>query len=963
MQKLVRNTLITDPLFSRQRGNAWCSSFSGNNRCAYECVAHDRNSLTNSQENKTQGSSKPQIENGSNLQGPDSPISVQDELQVSRNSVSFSDFVRERTFLDVEAHDVVDEALTAEELRRQRDGYLFGCCPFDSDLFADFLSAQDLVEQVRDYEVQSGEARDMAYESTTQKHAMTTMTDDTPTVEMTFMTTKDDTYYAADSPDCSMAEYLARPVKLSTLTWTVGTAFPNTVIDPLALWTANKRVINRLATYKNFKCDLCVKIMVNGSPFHYGCLLASHSVYAAPDWYFDSSVVGSIGNLVSQSQLPHIYVDPTTSQGGCFRLPYMRPLNAYDLVAGNQAAAHLLNFRSIIPLAHANAAVDAITITIMAWAENVVLSVPTQVAPFGYVPQSGDEYGSGPISHPSFIISALAGKMKGLPLIGPYAMATSIGAQAIGNIARMFGFVKPRIVTPTSIMRPRFVPNLSSATEHEAIQVIAFDEKAETTVDPRVAGWSPMDEMSFSSIVQRESYLTNFSMAPTDAPDTKLFSIAVTPVAYLGTLSGLDPVYWMTPCCHLAMPFRYWRGSMKYRFQAVASSFHRARLRFVYEPSVGTSAPAHEYGPLNSYVWDISDSKDTVLEIGWHTEIPYLEVSPPLNSFPMFQGIAAGVQPTLSPIAGAHNGMLHVYVMNELTAPSNLASSSIAFTVHVAGSDDLDFMRPTEDKLATLAYVAQSGELMQDVAIAPVMRGVDVTFGKKTEKVSEIQSIHHGDPVHSVRTLIKRYCRAERISIFFPAGIVAWAYRSSGYVFQPGQMPGAIHLNGATPVNFSHMNYLAWFSPCYLGRRGGIRNRIVPVVKYDNPITVDRWSSVTLPTNATTVTQLVGQTDANFVSKDAVQIANIRNTGLAGKVVAMGGEPLDFELPYNSNLRFIPTRQPDPTVWDNSGFDMRSLVNAASAGSVAFDRFVSAGDDFTFVGYLNVPPVRNRKVY
>jgi hypothetical protein len=37
-------------------------------------------------------------------------------------------------------------------------------------------------------------------------------------------------------------------------------------------------------------------------------------------------------------------------------------------------------------------------------------------------------------------------------------------------------------------------------------------------------------------------------------------------------------------CGAAAMPFKYWSGSMKYRFQVVCSAFHRGRIAVVYDP-------------------------------------------------------------------------------------------------------------------------------------------------------------------------------------------------------------------------------------------------------------------------------------------------------------------------------------------------------------------------------------------
>lgn len=1011
------------------------------------------------------GLSNPRNENGSNLQGPDSPISLGDELEVSRNSVTFSDFVRERVYRqDLEAHDVVDDELTAEELRRQRDGYLFGCCPFDADLFVDFLGVQDVVRAITEYETQSGfanppeffddkgvlipavfEAREKAYfdyvRDTIQPRfdkgvlvvpntnfnevalkfkpappapiptvpvvpstplprpdrpgksgengqgneprsyqfqsgklhdvgetppkvtqVLTTMHDDTVNVEHHFMNVKDDTYYQADAPDVFIGDYFARPLKIAAYSWTVNTPFPLIQIDPLLLWFTNKRVVNRIATNANFKCDLCVRILVNGTPFHYGLLLASHRPQAVLD-YFQTTVpqTGLFMNM-SESQLPHVYLDPTTSQGGCLRMSYMGTRNAWNTLNADYVGAHLLTIREITGLRHTSGVVEPITVTVMAWAENMVLSVPTGFNPLGYITQSGDEYGEGVISRPAFILSSLMGRLRDIPLIGPYALATQIGAGAIGNIAKMFGYVKPRLVSDMCIAYRKRNPNFASATQHEPINCLTFDDKAEVTVDPRVAGFAPMDEMVISTIATRESYLTQFNWGASIVPETRLFTIAVSPALYNSVPAGLiaPTQYYMTPSCHVGVPFRYWRGSMRYRFQAVCSSFHRGRLRFVYEPGGLPNVSSGEYNTAYQYVWDLSTSKEAVIEIGWNSESPYLTTHLPGPNIRRFETSAA-----LFPRSGEDNGTLSVYIMNELTAPDVTANSDISIMVCTAACDDIEFFDPSERGMDLYSYTPQSGELIEDTPVKSVATECHAVFGKRCEKRAENTAIFYGDPILSVRTLIKRYCRGERLAVLTLAGTSAIRFNVSSFVYTPGAAPGAVNLSGSVPVNDSHMNFLAWFAPCYLGRRGGMRNRFVPT---GNTVSVDNVTagrSTFGPALLQTTTTVAPAYNTNSVQHSRLQkkFVSIAQIGVSGMTISSDKETLDVEIPYHHPMRYIPTRHPDNTILGGAGIDVRTVVNSTAPLMVAYDRYVAAGDDFTFLCYLNVPPMFGARTY
>lgn len=1017
-------------------------------------------SLTNTRNTQTREiSNLSQNENGSMLQGPDSPISLVDELQTSRNSVTFSDFVRERVF-DGE-HNVEEAIVEEEEAGRQRDGYIFGCCPFDADLFIDsfglfnsqfrkmkyefqsgfanppeffdekgvlipsvfkaredayFAYVKDTLQprfeggslvvpstnfndialrskpsaisppiavvppvveipptaggpgnsgngkpdkpedvKPRIFSFQSGELHSVGETGTKTTQVLTTLEDDTANVEHHFMNYKDDTYYQADAPEVHIADYFARPLKIAAYSWTVNTPFVPVQIDPLQLWFTNKRVVNRIASNANFKCDLCVRILVNGTPFHSGLLLASHRPQAILDYFQTTLPLATTFLAISESQLPHVYLDPTTSQGGCLRMSYMGTRNAWNTLSADYVGAHLLTLREITGLRHTSGVVEPITVTIMAWAENMVLSVPTGFNPVGYVPQSGDEYGTGVISRPAFIVSSLAGKMKNTPLIGPYAMATQIGAGAIGTIAKMFGYVKPRVVSDMHFAYRKRNPNFASSTQHDPINSLTFDDKAEVTVDPRVAGFAALDEMTLTSIATRESYLTQFNWGASIVPETRIFSIAVSPALYASAAGLVLPnQYFMTPSCHVALPFKYWRGSMRFRLQAVCSSFHRGRLRIVYEPGGLANVSTGEYNTAYQYIWDLSASKEAVIEVGWNSEAPYLTPTLPSTTVKRFETTAS-----LFPRGGEDNGTLSIFILNELTAPDLTANSDISVVVCTAACDDMEFFDPTDRALDLFSYTPQSGELMEDTPVKSVATSVHAVFGNKCTQRPQNASIFYGDPVLSIRTLVKRYCRAERLTVLTLAGVNLIRFNFSSFIYTPGGAPGAVNLSGTLPVNDSHMTFLSWYSPCFLGRRGGMRNRLVPT---GNTVAVDNVTAVRSAFGAT-LFQIVA-TILPIYNTNAVQHARltkksvfVAHTGVSGMSISSDKETLDIDVPYHSNTRYIPTRHPDNTILGGAGVDVRTVVNTTTPIIIAYDRYVAASDDFSLVCFLNVPPM------
>jgi hypothetical protein len=269
-----------------------------------------------------------------------------------------------------------------------------------------------------------------------------------------------------------------------------------------------------------------VKFLINGNSFYYGRAGAFYTPLPNRD---DVDDTGSQISLIGMSQRPKIFLDPTTNKGGTLELPFFWPYNAFSIPDVDWRAMGRINVQGFTALQHMQNSDQPITITVFAWATDVSLSVPTSVNMSGLDPQMAmDEY-DGPVSKPANVLAASAGRLANAPVIGPYALATQLAASAVAAIARIFGYSRPAQIDapnrmihyPAGIFAPTNIPDVA--------QKLTLDVKQETTIDPRVMGLSDVDELSLSSFIQRESFLTSFSYSQIDAPDQTLFTTWVTP--------------------------------------------------------------------------------------------------------------------------------------------------------------------------------------------------------------------------------------------------------------------------------------------------------------------------------------------------------------------------------------------------------------------------------------------------
>jgi hypothetical protein len=363
-----------------------------------------------------------------------------------------------------------------------------------------------------------------------------------------------------------------------------------------------------------------------------------------------------------------------------------------------------------------------------------------------------------------------------------------------------------------------------------------------------------------------------------------------------------------------------------------------------------------DHNVQHTYVWDISENKEAVIDVGWHTHSPYLEVPDITNqvgaNVPFkADATAAG---NLSFLERETNGSLTLMVMNELTAPNVNLAADVTIMVSVSALDDMEFANPTTTYTNSFQYSPQSGEIIEDSKFMPVANVAHVTFGKNC-KDDRTAIIHYGDPVTSVRALLKRYMHSITIGQVEVDSIMT--VLMPAFPLYPGKSPGAIHLVGASAYNFSSMTHMNWFTPAYTCRRGGIRVRAIPLSPSQRQIMISRR-----PTNTGTIVvkSEVAAPTISQAGRQAIADRFVYGNGWSGSQVSVEPNlPIDMEIPYHSQLRYSNARSLNNSGASvvQMGYSITSRVKtvAASANLCGYDIFVSAADDFSLSVFTCVP--------
>jgi len=298
---------------------------------------------------------------------------------------------------------------------------------------------------------------------------------------------EDPTRRLEDTPEMELTKFFERPVKVAEYEWNTGTALVHT-LNPWDAFLSNKRVINRIANYNLLRAKLHVRIVLNGNGFQYGRAIAAYQPLEAYDDFAPTTFVAE--DVTQLSQLPHVYLNPTTSQGGELILPFFYHYNSLWQSNSQYIDIGTMYFRSLNNLKHANGAADKVTVTVFAWAENMELSVPTTDPNSGLVPQSGkmdetDEANmKGYVSGPATAVAKIASSMSNIPGIAPYAKATEMASTTIADVAKRFGYSRPAVTKNPEPYRPVPISSLANTNVPDTVNKLTVMTNRSSPLTP-----------------------------------------------------------------------------------------------------------------------------------------------------------------------------------------------------------------------------------------------------------------------------------------------------------------------------------------------------------------------------------------------------------------------------------------------------------------------------------------------
>lgn len=822
--------------------------------------------------------------------------------------------------------------------------------------------------------------------ASTGKQAIMHFEDLDPGYAAVIASERDSTFDAVQSEDAKLGDFLSRPVRIKEERWTsTAPSAINDTFNPWKLYCENPAVAEKLKYFNNMSGKLHVKFIINGNAFLYGRLMVTYE----PVPYLNTLGLGNLleQDYVLRSQRPKIFLNPTTNEGGEMELPFFWLQNYLDITERDWDRMGEISLSSLNPLKHASGEAQSVTVTAYAYMTDVTLATPTalqsQCELISHAKKTSvtkkDEYGTGAISKPASAVAAAAGWLSDMPAIAPYARATQMVAGAIGESAKMFGYSRPPEIGGVQPVKTVMASAFATTDQKDTVLKLTLDSKAETTIDARTVGLSSEDHMGIYDIAQKESYLTQFNWVTYeigDVPGTVLFTCNVTPS--LSNNTGLGQTLYMTPMAMMSQMFTYWHGSITYRFQIVASNFHKGRLRIQYDPNEHTSVDENKQ---YTEIIDIAETRDFELTVGWGQSVPFLDIAQcgqNINSAGIYNEFANGTHP----LSRQSNGQLTISVLNELTVPGDpgtiVTAPAIEVNVFVKAGDDMKFAVPQSDLIENLSVTQlnSQSELISHSEVTTDATSDKASMENKPEQTMQMQmnsekssgtdhlmEVFFGEHTTSLRQLFRRYCFHTAWELN-PAGAnecrsnsiknkVFPFYRAS-YTTPLGVKT---YTSGASVYSLNPCVTipLTYCAPAFVGYRGSIRRKLVNNVETGGNMRCTMVHRLPYVDETPSTQSTIYQDNIDFllgINSPFVQTANGSELMLLRNNACM-----EFEAPY-----YLPQRFSSPRLRKSSEIQSEfyyasqfTQSGGAETGKKFTLDYVATGEDFTLFFFLNCP--------
>lgn len=561
-------------------------------------------------------------------------------------------------------------------------------------------------------------------------------------------------------------------------------------------------------------------------------------------------------------------------------------------------------------------------------------------------------------------ISKSTSRLVSDTISGVASSVSSVFSPALSAMSAIKSITSAPADKPVSVVAPTLVLGNTVHGINHSVGIddsitLGLSQGAQRPLVPAV-GATTVDEMDLGTIASMPMLLTTFGITKADIVNTNLIQIPVNPKWLPLRKQGLISDILVNPtfASKVSVPFKYWRGTMRYMFYIPASSFHSFRLRFTFNP-LGLSNPK-DYENQYTYVADVRGS--TVVSLS----VPFM--------FPRA-------------FAMHSTGILNVQVANPIGDTGD-TDGAVTVLVYAAMSSDAQFRVPVDDYLVPTDCVNLINAAPMDVqsSARELFSGNFTSVITDAEATSLVQDDdpYFNDVVKHVVDLIRlpqQYISPAAVDLFQGSSAALIDLRPvmqqdtySAYNIGQKWVPSDGTLIPTNVFQFSStggeisFGYLPHFGDCYKFWRGGIRAKVSfnkNLLQYENPLNVTAVTRFMVAPAYQLGDDLVSDThnlpSVNWVNPIGSGTVIPSSLGMSDKAHFIDTQDrcmIEVEVPYNSDDLFKTTGSPmqtsDDTFGDLNGFIVLSGATystptfGSDLSSAVYCVWRSAADDFRF---------------
>lgn len=499
------------------------------------------------------------------------------------------------------------------------------------------------------------------------------------------------------------------------------------------------------------------------------------------------------------------------------------------------------------------------------------------------------------------------------------------------------------------------VPNVSNGTGANPSDRLAL-LPTETIVDESDTGRMTVgDEMDLLMVARTPMPLGKLNWSDAQPSTTKLMTIPVHPLVSSRQTTDTSLFALPTYLAYIAYAFKFWRGSIRYRFEVVATQHHTGRLIVAWIPNdsyLSTGYPIADGLDINSLTQYPCEIFDLALNKEFEFVVPYNSPTR-YKKMPQFSPFNQVSTDTVNN-SDYSLGNLVLMIQNTLTHPGTVANN-VDINVFVSGGDDFELRSACPQFTATNTNVifqsgtvslegTRSGEAdRQDskIGVSPSGVGTDTTQGPARET--------------HLKFLLSRY---------FPANTFAQAIQANDSILDI-IYSSPVYAYPTYEAGSCSSDLLSYFGRLYRFWTGGLNHMFIHSSTVNQPIFLHTdhnpdydFATTTDGVNGLTYLAFTQLNEGNDLSNSAfyTSVHNLRVN-----------PTVSVTTPFRSIYPKLLTETPSIAA---SGLDdagrafttgvLRNKYFNSTADTITLrcEYFRGAGDDFRLFYLINPPKIR-----